>query len=312
MASDFTAHHVVKQSSRNFPWGIVVVCLLFISFLLWSKWDKIIQIFWTSTTITASLNDTGFVVGDPITLEGEIRSDGDFMTHTHTLLTQSSGVFGLKSKTVNLSQYSGTISIDGTIALQHSGLVIIEVSSVMDLNLQSTGLVVTGALEMTGQTVVTGETTTSLITGTTTTQTTTTSATVTPGSKKPLTVQEWIEQFAVTIGTGTLFTSSRGHSILFPSKKISFQSLSLTTTDFGIKGLRCYSQINVVAYANKAQVTTAPAVKIFECTNKTDTVPAQFASITLDDGRVFLIEATDPIWGNFANAIEISAIPTTN
>lgn len=111
------------------------------------------------------------------------------MTHTHTLLTQSSGVFGLKSKTINLSQYSGTISIDGTVALQHSGLVIIEVSSVMDLNVQSTGLVVTGALETTGQTVVTGQTTTSVVTGTTT-QTTTTSATVTPGSKKPLTVQE--------------------------------------------------------------------------------------------------------------------------
>jgi len=313
MASDFTAHHVVKQSPRNFPFWIVVICLLFISFLLWSKWDKITQIFGPSTDLTTSLNDTGFVIGDSITLEGEIRSDGDFMTHTHTLLTQSSGVFGLKSKTINLSQYSGTISIDGTVALQHSGLVIIEVSSVMDLNVQSTGLVVTGALETTGQTVVTGQTTTSVVTGTTTqTSTTTTPATVTPGTKKPLAVQEWSQQFPITIGTGTLFSSSRGHSILFPSKKISFQSLSLATTDFGIKGLRCYSQINVVAYANKSQVTTAPAVKIFECTNKTDTVPAQFASITLDDGRVFLIEATDPTWGNFANAIEISAIPTVN
>gem|GEM_PF-1971341 len=168
-----------------------MICLLFISFLLWSKWDKITQIFGPSTDLTTSLNDTGFVIGDSITLEGEIRSDGDFMTHTHTLLTQSSGVFGLKSKTINLSQYSGTISIDGTVALQHSGLVIIEVSSVMDLNVQSTGLVVTGALETTGQTVVTGQTTTSVVTGTTTqTSTTTTPATVTPGTKKPLAVQE--------------------------------------------------------------------------------------------------------------------------
>jgi len=68
----------------------------------------------------------------------------------------------------------------------------------------------------------------------------------------------------------------------------------------------------VVAYANKVNITTAPSVKIFECTNKTTTVPSQFASITLDDGRVFLIEATDPTWGNFANAIEITAIPTAN
>lgn len=75
MASDFTAHHVVKQSPRSFPLGIVVICLLFISFLLWSKWDKITQIFGPSTNLTTSLNDTGFVIGDPITLEGEIRPD---------------------------------------------------------------------------------------------------------------------------------------------------------------------------------------------------------------------------------------------
>ncbi|MEI6426548.1 MAG: hypothetical protein WCO66_04315, partial [Candidatus Absconditabacteria bacterium] len=103
MASNFSAHHVVKEKPRNFPWGIVLICILFVSFLLWSKWDKVTQIFTTTTSLTTSLDDTGFVVGDPITLEGEIRPDGDFLTHTHTLLTQSSGVFGLKSKTVNLS-----------------------------------------------------------------------------------------------------------------------------------------------------------------------------------------------------------------
>ena len=262
--------------------------------------------------LTTSLDTTWFVVGDPITLEWEIRADGDFMTHTHTLLTQSSGVFGLKSKTINLSQYTWTISIDGTVALQNSGLVIIEVSAVMDLNPQSTGLVLSGALEATGQTVVSGTVAPAITWATTQAPVTTTPTTIVPGTKKPLTVQEWIQQVPVTIGTGTLFTSSRGHTILFPSKKISFQALNLATTDFGIKGLRCYSQINVVNYANKAQIATAPAVKIFECTNKTDTVPAQFASISLDDGRVFLIEATDPTWGSFANAIEISAIPTTN
>ncbi|MEI6426606.1 MAG: hypothetical protein WCO66_04665, partial [Candidatus Absconditabacteria bacterium] len=237
--------------------------------------------------------------------------------HTHTLLTQSSGVFGLKSKPVNWSQYSGNISIDCVVALQRSGLVIIEVNAVMDLNpVVSTGVALTGA-SITGQVVtgqsITGQTVTPLATGTTqTTQVTSVVSTTSSSIKKSLVVQEGLEQFPVTIGTGTLFTSSRGHSILFPSKKISFQSITIAATDFGIKGLRCYSQINVVDYANKSQLTTAPAVKIFECTNKTTTVPSQFASITLDDGRVFLIEATNPVWGTFANAIEITAIPTAN
>ena len=99
---------------------------------------------------------------------------------------------------------------------------------------------------------------------------------------------------------------------MFPSKKISFSSINLAATDFGVKGLRCYAQTNVVDYANKVNLSTAPSVKIFECTNKSTTVPSQFASVTLDDGRVFLIEATDPAWGNFANAIEISATTPTN
>lgn len=317
MASSFTTHHVIKKNNSTFPWGILIACILFFSFLLWSKWDKITHFFSNTTSLTNSLDDIWFVVGNPITLEWEIRSDWDFITHTHTLLTQSSGVFGLKSKTVNLSQFSGMISIDGTVALNNNDLVIIEVVSVMDLNpKQITGVVLTGS-NITWQ-AITGDippvlpTWASQVAPSATVVTWTVQSIWNQGTKKLLSVQEGLQQFPVTIWTGTSFVSSRWHSILFPSKKISFQGLNLAATDFGIKGLRCYSQINVVAYANKANITTAPSVKIFECTSKTDTVPAQFASIALDDGRVFLIEATDPAWGDFANAVEITEVATTN
>ena len=316
MTSDFSTRHVTKWSNRSFPWGIVLICILFLSFLLWSKWDKISQFFGAASSIGASTT-TWFVIGDQITLEWDLRNDGDFITHTHTLLTQSSGVFGLKSKTVNLNLYTGHISLEGTVDSQQSGLVIIQVTSVMDLNPITTGQVITGVVDtwvITTWTVTTGQTVTPTPVVTTwTTQTPAVTTTATPSiNKKPLTVQEWVQQVPVTIGTGIVFTSSRGHSILFPSKRISFQSISLAATDFGVKGLRCYSQINVVAYANKANLTTAPSVKIYECTNKNGTLPPQFASVTLDDGRIFLIEATDPSWWTFANAIEITAIPTTN
>ena len=310
MPSNFSTRHVSKQS-KTFPLGIVVISILFLSFLLWSKWDRISQ-FFGNTSLNTSINDAGFTVGESISLEGQIRQDGDFITHTHTLLTQSSWVFGLKSKNINLNQYSGAISLEWVIDSQHSGLVIIQVTSVMDLNpispIVESWTLNTGA-QLTGQIspIVTG-TSQSPVTAT---SPTTVSAPI-AGSKIPLSVQAGVEQVPITIGTGTLFTSSRGHNILFPSKKISFQSVTIAPIDFGIKGLRCYTQMNVVAYLNKAQVATAPAVKIYECTNKTNSFPSQFGSILLDDGRVFLIEATDPAWWDFANAIEITTVATTN
>ena len=314
MTSDFSTRHVARWSNRNFPWGIVLICILFLSFLLWSKWDKISQFFGSASSIVAS-DTTWFVIGDQVTLEWDLRNDGDFVTHTHTLLTQSSGVFWLKSKTVNLNLYTGHISLEGTVDSEHSGLVIIQVTSIMDLNPIATGQIITGVVDtwvLVTWSISTWQTVTATPVVVTWTTQTTVTTTTTSTNKKSLTVQEWVQQVPVTIGTGIIFTSSRGHSILFPSKKISFQSISLATTDFGVKWLRCYSQINVVAYADKANLSTAPSVKIYECTNKNGTLPSQFASVTLDDGRVFLIEATNPAWGTFANAIEISARPTTN
>lgn len=310
MPANFSTRHVSRQQ-KSFPLGIVVISILFVSFLLWSKWDRISQ-FFGSTSATAPLSDSWFVPGEAISLEGQIRQDGDFITHTHTLLTQSSWVFGLKSKTINLNQYSGTISLEWVIDSQNSGLVIIQVTSVMDLNpispIVGSWILDTGA-QLTGQAA-------SVATGVSKSVVTSTSAAVTStpvvGTKVPLSVQAGVQQVPITIGTGTLFTSSRGHNILFPSKKISFQSLTIAPTDFGIKGLRCYTQMNVVTYLNKPQVATAPAVKIYECTNKTNSFPSQFGSILLDDGRVFLIEATDPAWWDFANAIEITTVATTN
>lgn len=69
MATNFSTHHVSRKPSSNFPWGIVLACVLFVSFLLWSKWDKINHFFNSDTGPTAALEDSGFIVGSPITLE---------------------------------------------------------------------------------------------------------------------------------------------------------------------------------------------------------------------------------------------------
>jgi len=66
--SDFSAHHVNKPKTRDFPWGILLISLLFLSFLLWSKWDKLAD-FFSGSNQKISVEDSGFVVGQSINLE---------------------------------------------------------------------------------------------------------------------------------------------------------------------------------------------------------------------------------------------------
>jgi hypothetical protein len=54
------------------------------------------------------------------------------------LQTTSDGIFGLKSKTIDLNQYSGTISIEGTVEKENSGMYIIEVINIIG-NIALTG-----------------------------------------------------------------------------------------------------------------------------------------------------------------------------
>jgi hypothetical protein len=64
------------------------------------------------------------------------------------LETASDGIFGLKSKTIDLNQYSGTISIEGTVEKNlgpsqkgNSGMYIIEVINVIG-NIALTGEII--------------------------------------------------------------------------------------------------------------------------------------------------------------------------
>jgi len=74
---------------------------------------------------------SGLQVGQQVAIEGILTADGDYINYTHQLQTASDGIFGLKSKTIDLNQYSGTISIEGTVEKENSGMYIIDVINVI-------------------------------------------------------------------------------------------------------------------------------------------------------------------------------------
>ena len=103
------------------------------------------------------------------------------------------------------------------------------------------------------------------------------------------------------------FTSSRGHSFIFPSSKIAYQWMN-SSENFGQVGVNCFSAMNVVSYDEKELVETQWNVVIYECNVKN----------TFDDSdktliykniwdKHFVIKIVDPAWVDFARNIEINA-----
>ncbi|PJA49223.1 MAG: hypothetical protein CO170_00180 [candidate division SR1 bacterium CG_4_9_14_3_um_filter_40_9] len=135
---------------------------------------------------------------------------------------------------------------------------------------------------------------------------TTTTPTTTTNGGTSLTTPSGVKQFPINLEKALTFTSSRGgYSIIFPSSNISYDS-SNTQTDLDTAGINCSTQFNVIKYSDKANLDITPAVKIYECRVKnTVNIPSIYAQKTLEDGRVFLIEAVDPARVDFVNNIVI-------
>ncbi len=124
-------------------------------------------------------------------------------------------------------------------------------------------------------------------------------------SNNTLTVEAWVKQFAITLDKTLEFVSSRWHTIIFPSRKISYQSNNVSS-DLGTKWVNCYVQTNVIDYARKDLLLDSPTAKIYECKMKSDVVLAwNYISIPLDDGRTFVVEAVDSAWVDFANNVKV-------
>jgi len=59
-----------------------------------------------------------------------LQANGDLISYTHTLTLSDTTVVGLKSKTLDLSVYTGMIDIQGTVEKEFNAMFIVEVNAV--------------------------------------------------------------------------------------------------------------------------------------------------------------------------------------
>ena len=116
-----------------------------------------------------------------------------------------------------------------------------------------------------------------------------------------------VEQFPINLEKTLTFTSSRGHSFIFPSSKIAYQWRS-SSENFWQVWVNCFSAMNVVKYEDKELVETLWNVIIYECTVKNSLDGSEKTLIYKNIwDKHFVIQIVDPAWIDFANNIEISA-----
>jgi len=63
-------------------------------------------------------------------LSGVLQNDGDFIIYTHTLTIPETSVIGLKSRSLDLTLYTGIVDIQGTVEREYNEMFIIEVNSI--------------------------------------------------------------------------------------------------------------------------------------------------------------------------------------
>lgn len=116
-----------------------------------------------------------------------------------------------------------------------------------------------------------------------------------------------VPQFAINLEKPFVFTSSRGHTISFPSQNIAFAQ-SEVTQDVLLSSLNCYAQQNIVSYANKATLDTSPSIILYECTRapQDGSVPTQYVVYKTAEKRNFVVHVLDGSWWDFANNIIIT------
>ncbi|MCX6825330.1 MAG: hypothetical protein NTY80_03830 [candidate division SR1 bacterium] len=122
-----------KKSVSLFTLVLVIVCTFVLAFLLFRNYDSITNFF--SARIEST---TGFQIGQAISLSGILKANGDLISYSHTLTLSDTTVVGIKSRTLDLSLYTGNIDIQGTVEKELNSIYIIEVS-VVSGSLASTG-----------------------------------------------------------------------------------------------------------------------------------------------------------------------------
>ena len=113
-----------KKSLSFLTLFLVIVCTFFVAFFLFKNFDRMTSWF-TSTEST-----TGFQIWQTVSLSGILQANGDLISYTHTLTLPNTTIVGLKSRTLDLSTYTGMVDVQGTVEKELNTLFIIEITAV--------------------------------------------------------------------------------------------------------------------------------------------------------------------------------------
>lgn len=114
-----------KRSISLLTLFVVIICAFVVAFLLFKNFDRIGNRFTLSNEST-----TGFQIWQTVSLSGVLQNDGDFIIYTHTLTIPETSVIGLKSRSLDLTLYTGIVDIQGTVEREYNEMFIIEVNSI--------------------------------------------------------------------------------------------------------------------------------------------------------------------------------------
>lgn len=137
--SGYGNDYMVKQPKKSSSFLVLLVVVVFtflVAFLLFKNLDRITNWF-SSSSLSVG---TGFIIGQSVSLSGMLQSNGDIVSYTHTLTMLDASIVGLKSRTLDLSIYTGYVDIQGTVEKERNDLFIVEVFAV-SWNLLSTWII---------------------------------------------------------------------------------------------------------------------------------------------------------------------------
>lgn len=114
-----------KRSISLLTLFIVIICTFFVAFLLFKNFDRIGS--WFSSSVEST---TWFQIGQVVSLSWILQSNGDLISYTHTLLQSDASIVGLKSKTLDLGMYTGSVDIQWIVEKELNTMFIVEVNSI--------------------------------------------------------------------------------------------------------------------------------------------------------------------------------------
>lgn len=114
------------SASRTWIWILIaIVAAVLIGGFVWYR------LFVASPNLSSTEDNQPslFSLGQEIEINGELKSDGDIVTHTHTITDPIYGILAVKSKVLNLGEYKGIVEAIGIVEKFYQGNPIIEITT---------------------------------------------------------------------------------------------------------------------------------------------------------------------------------------